>query len=148
MQRGRNIGILLVVGAVILTGVRSAPASPPAVKATGLPAGLNINATEPKANTDNNVLLWELGTLLAKQEKNLQMKLVASAKGDVMPQAWVTFTGSSVMRIHSRGVMRRPARASMPNFPSRSPRRGALRCLPGKRPGRSHEVRGGDPTPT
>ena len=38
MQRGRNIGLLLVAGAVILTGVRSAAASPPAVKATGLPA--------------------------------------------------------------------------------------------------------------
>ena len=38
MQRGRDIGLLLVAGAVILTGVRSAAASPPAVKATGLPA--------------------------------------------------------------------------------------------------------------
>jgi uncharacterized repeat protein (TIGR01451 family) len=48
------------------------------------------------------VLIWELGTLQAKQEKNLQMKLVADQKGDVTPQAWVTFTGSTVMRIRVR----------------------------------------------
>jgi uncharacterized repeat protein (TIGR01451 family) len=67
-----------------------------------IPAGLSVAATEPKAVTDNNVLVWELGTLLAKQDKNLQMKLVADTRGDVAPQAWVTFTGSSVMRIRIR----------------------------------------------
>jgi uncharacterized repeat protein (TIGR01451 family) len=67
-----------------------------------VPAGLTTNATEPKAITENNILVWDLGTLLAKQEKNLQMKLVADAKGDVMPQAWVTFTGSSVMQVKIR----------------------------------------------
>jgi len=30
------------------------------------------------------------------------MKLLADQKGDVSPQAWVTFTGSSVMRIKVR----------------------------------------------
>jgi hypothetical protein len=38
MKRGRNIGLVLVAGAIVLTGVRSTQAAPPAVKATGLPA--------------------------------------------------------------------------------------------------------------
>src|SRR5262249_39445074 len=58
-----------------------------------IPNGLTIAATEPKAVSENNVLMWELGTLMAKQEKVMQMKLVADARGDVTPQAWVTFTG-------------------------------------------------------
>jgi uncharacterized repeat protein (TIGR01451 family) len=67
-----------------------------------MPQGINVGATEPKCVTENNVLVWDLGTLMAKQEKNLQMKLQAVSKGDMMPQAWVTFTGSSVMRISVR----------------------------------------------
>lgn len=67
-----------------------------------IPNGLNVSATEPKAANENNVLMWDLGTLMARQEKNLHMKLIADARGDVMPQAWVTFTGSSIMRIRVR----------------------------------------------
>jgi uncharacterized repeat protein (TIGR01451 family) len=67
-----------------------------------VPEGLTCSDTEPKAVAEKNVLVWELGTLQAKQEKNLQMKLLAEQKGDVSPQAWVTFTGSSVMRIKVR----------------------------------------------
>lgn len=67
-----------------------------------IPNGMTIAATEPKAVSENNVLMWELGTLMPRQEKNLQMRLVAEAKGDMSPQAWVTFTGSSVMRIKVR----------------------------------------------
>src|SRR5262249_54803897 len=67
-----------------------------------IPNGMSVAATEPKAVSENNVLVWELGTLLAKQDKNLQMKLVPDQRGDVAPQAWVTFTGSSVMRIRVR----------------------------------------------
>ncbi len=67
-----------------------------------IPAGMTCTDTEPKAVSEGNVLVWELGTLQAKQEKNLQMKLLAEQKGDVSPQAWVTFTGSSVMRIRIR----------------------------------------------
>lgn len=67
-----------------------------------MPNGLNVSATEPKATNENNVLLWDLGTLMARQEKNLHMKIVADARGDVMPQAWVTFTGSSIMHIRVR----------------------------------------------
>ncbi len=61
-----------------------------------VPAGVTVAIAEPKAEVENNILAWELNTLKAGQEKNLQMKLVAQAKGDAAPQAWVTFTGSSV----------------------------------------------------
>jgi hypothetical protein len=67
-----------------------------------VPNGMIIAATEPKAIVENNVVVWNLDTLLAKQEKNLQMKLVPEARGDLTPQAWVTFTGCSVMRVKVR----------------------------------------------
>jgi uncharacterized repeat protein (TIGR01451 family) len=67
-----------------------------------VPAGLNVVATEPRANTEGGVLNWELGTLMARQEKSLTIKMAAEAKGDVTPQAWVTFTGSSAFRIKIR----------------------------------------------
>jgi uncharacterized repeat protein (TIGR01451 family) len=65
-----------------------------------IPAGMSVSATEPKpAAAENNVLMWELGTMLPRTEKNLQMKLVAEGKGSMGCQAWVTFTGSSANRI-------------------------------------------------
>lgn len=64
-----------------------------------LPSGMSVNATEPKAVTDANVIVWELGTLMPRQEKVLQTRVLCEAKGDMMPQAWVTFTGSAVMRV-------------------------------------------------
>jgi uncharacterized repeat protein (TIGR01451 family) len=64
-----------------------------------VPAGMSVAATEPKALTEGNVIVWDLGTLAPRQENNLQMKLVPQTKGDLMPQAWVTFTGSSLMRV-------------------------------------------------
>jgi uncharacterized repeat protein (TIGR01451 family) len=67
-----------------------------------MPNGLTVSATEPKGVAEGNVLVWDLGTMSAKQEKNLQMKLLADSKGDLMPQAWVTFTGTSVMRLKVR----------------------------------------------
>src|SRR6185295_10857238 len=67
-----------------------------------LPQGVQIVGTEPKAVSEDNVLMWELGTLLPRQERNLQIKLTSAARGDINAQAWVTFTGSSAMRIHVR----------------------------------------------
>jgi uncharacterized repeat protein (TIGR01451 family) len=67
-----------------------------------IPQGLSVSGTQPAALAEGNVLVWELGTLQPKQDRNLQMKLVAETRGDVMPQAWVTFTGSAVMRIKIR----------------------------------------------
>jgi uncharacterized repeat protein (TIGR01451 family) len=67
-----------------------------------IPAGLSCGDTEPKANVEGNVLVWELGALQSKEEKILHLKLVPEQKGDATPQAWVTFTGSSVLRIKIR----------------------------------------------
>jgi uncharacterized repeat protein (TIGR01451 family) len=67
-----------------------------------VPGGLNVVNTEPRAQTDAGMLVWELGTLMAKQEKNLLCKMTADAKGDVAAQAWVTFTGSAAVRIRVR----------------------------------------------
>lgn len=64
-----------------------------------VPQGMTVNATEPKAIAEGNVLMWELGTMMPKQEKNLQVKLVPDGRGNARCQAWVTFTGSSTMPI-------------------------------------------------
>jgi uncharacterized repeat protein (TIGR01451 family) len=67
-----------------------------------LPAGLSCTDCEPRAVSENNVLVWEVGALPPRQEKALHMKLVAEQKGELAPQAWVTFTGSSVLPIKVR----------------------------------------------
>lgn len=64
-----------------------------------IPSGMTVNTTEPKAIAEGNVLMWELGTMMPKQEKNLQVRMVPDGKGAVRCQAWVTFTGSSIMPI-------------------------------------------------
>jgi len=67
-----------------------------------IPSGVNIVNAEPKAENTDNVLVWELGNLLVKQERRLTMKVISPQRGDLTCQAWVTFTGSSVMRIKVR----------------------------------------------
>jgi uncharacterized repeat protein (TIGR01451 family) len=70
------------------------------VKATAvIPAGLRVAAAEPAAGADG---AWALGTLDAKQEKLIKMKLVAEARGDPMPQAFVTFTSVASLRLKVR----------------------------------------------
>jgi uncharacterized repeat protein (TIGR01451 family) len=64
-----------------------------------IPPGMAVTATEPKANAEGNVLQWDLGSLAAKQEKILQLRIVPDGKGVLGCQAWVTFTGSSAMRL-------------------------------------------------
>jgi uncharacterized repeat protein (TIGR01451 family) len=64
-----------------------------------MPAGLRVTAAEPAAGTDG---AWELGTLDAKQERVIKMRLVAEARGDPTPQAFVTFTGVASMRVKVR----------------------------------------------
>ena len=66
------------------------------------PNGAIDIATEPKADGADGALLWELGNLLAKQERRLIIKFTAPQRGDLNCQAWVTFTGSSVMKIRVR----------------------------------------------
>jgi uncharacterized repeat protein (TIGR01451 family) len=67
-----------------------------------VPAGMEPVATEPKATLENNIILWELGNVAPRQEKNLIVRMVPKNKGDMGCQAWVTFTGSSSMSIRVR----------------------------------------------
>lgn len=67
-----------------------------------LPAGMSAVATEPKAVAENNVLVWDLGTLMPRQERALQLRVITDAKGDLAPHAWVTFTGASVLAVRVR----------------------------------------------
>jgi uncharacterized repeat protein (TIGR01451 family) len=65
-----------------------------------IPGGMTVSATDPKPSaSDNNVLMWEIGTMLPRTEKSLQMKLIAEGRGTMGCQAWVTFTGSTANRI-------------------------------------------------
>jgi uncharacterized repeat protein (TIGR01451 family) len=67
-----------------------------------VPAGVKVQATEPKAEGSEGVLLWDLGTLLVKQEKALKMQFMPPSKGEINCQAWVTFTGSVAMKAQVR----------------------------------------------
>jgi uncharacterized repeat protein (TIGR01451 family) len=67
-----------------------------------LAEGVTVVGSEPKAIQEGTVLMWEIGNLLPKQERNLQVKLSCANKGDINCQAWVTFTGSTAMTIRVR----------------------------------------------
>jgi uncharacterized repeat protein (TIGR01451 family) len=67
-----------------------------------IPAGMRMDSSEPKGDVENNVHVWRVGTMMPHQDKNLQMKLVADARGDVTPKAWVTFTGMTLLRVKVR----------------------------------------------
>jgi len=67
-----------------------------------VPTGVNVVTTEPKAEGSENVLVWELGTLLARQDRRLNIKLMSTQRGDIPCQAWVTFTGSALMKMRVR----------------------------------------------
>jgi uncharacterized repeat protein (TIGR01451 family) len=64
-----------------------------------IPAGMTVTATEPKAVAEGNILMWELGSMPSKQDKNIQLRIVPDARGALGCQAWVTFTGSSAMHM-------------------------------------------------
>lgn len=68
-----------------------------------LPGGLTAASTEPPAASgDGATLNWEIGALPSRQEKLLRLKLVADTKGDLAPQAWVTFTVASSALVRVR----------------------------------------------
>jgi uncharacterized repeat protein (TIGR01451 family) len=67
-----------------------------------LPQGLTLMGSNLKPEEDNGILTWELGTMTSRQERVLLLKLRADTKGDLTPQAWVTFTGAAFMRLKVR----------------------------------------------
>lgn len=60
-----------------------------------VPQGAKVASTEPKAEGTNTVLMWDLGTMEARQDKAVKMSFVTSEKGEILCQAWVTITGST-----------------------------------------------------
>lgn len=64
-----------------------------------IPQGTSVTATEPAGQIDNKVIAWTLGTLLPKQEKVLRLRLVPDTKGITGCYAWVSFTGSSALKV-------------------------------------------------
>ena len=67
-----------------------------------VPAGAKVTGTEPKAQGTEAVLMWDLGTLTPRQESSVKMKLVPPARGEMLCQAWVTFTGSTALKVQVR----------------------------------------------
>lgn len=69
-----------------------------------MPAGMAITGSKPPAASEGEIAVWQLGTLQPRQERVVQMQAVVNVRGDVTPQAWVTFTGNAAasLRIHAR----------------------------------------------
>src|SRR5436305_619981 len=64
-----------------------------------VPAGAKVAATEPKAQGTDAVLMWDLGTLNPRQDSPVKLRIVPPAKGEMLCQAWVTFTGSTALKV-------------------------------------------------
>jgi hypothetical protein len=67
-----------------------------------VPAGARVAGTEPKADGTDAVLVWDHGVLAPRQEKSVKVRLVPPATGELLCQAWVTFTGSSALKVQVR----------------------------------------------
>jgi len=67
-----------------------------------VPNTVKVGGTEPKADGAEGVLLWDMGTLMSRQEKPLKIKFASPGKGEINCQAWVTFTGSASMKVQVR----------------------------------------------
>lgn len=64
-----------------------------------LAGNATVLCAEPQPTTEENRLRWDVGILLPKQERNLQLRLSPPAHGEIEAQAWVTFTGATSMRV-------------------------------------------------
>jgi uncharacterized repeat protein (TIGR01451 family) len=67
-----------------------------------IPTGAKLVGTEPKADGTDSILVWEHGTMTPRQEKAAKITLIAPGKGEMQCQAWVTFTGSAIMKAQVR----------------------------------------------
>jgi uncharacterized repeat protein (TIGR01451 family) len=83
---------------IVVKNVSQSPVQQTVVRQR-VPAGITFQNTEPKAVTENDLLVWDLGTLPPQQEKRLELQMVASAKGRCACQATVTFAGQSTVNV-------------------------------------------------
>jgi uncharacterized repeat protein (TIGR01451 family) len=67
-----------------------------------VPRGTTVNATEPRATSKDDTLVWELGSLEPRQESHLDVQLVPASTGAVNCQAFVTLTSGSAARFEVR----------------------------------------------
>ncbi|MBO0697718.1 MAG: DUF11 domain-containing protein, partial [Zavarzinella sp.] len=67
-----------------------------------VPTGAKVASTEPKADGTEAVLVWDHGVLAPRQEKTVKIRLVPPTTGELLCQAWVTFTGSSALKVQVR----------------------------------------------
>src|SRR5262249_39446186 len=64
------------------------------------PNRLAVISVEPKAVAENRTLGWDVGALLPRQERTLHVRFVAEASGELVAQAWATFTCLAALRLH------------------------------------------------
>ena len=64
-----------------------------------IPDGVTVSGTEPKAATEDNHLVWNLGNLEVRQEKHLDVQVVPETRGTIVLPAFVTLTGSSTAKL-------------------------------------------------
>jgi uncharacterized repeat protein (TIGR01451 family) len=74
---------------------RTSLAVPQVAVGVKLPAGMTATPVTPNATAAADMITWQLGNLLPRQERRVQMMLTAASRGEARPQAAVTFTGSS-----------------------------------------------------
>jgi uncharacterized repeat protein (TIGR01451 family) len=67
-----------------------------------VPNGVKVMGAEPRAEGSGSILMWEHGTMAPREDKVVRMTLVPPSKGEIACQAWVTFTGSTVMKAQVR----------------------------------------------
>jgi uncharacterized repeat protein (TIGR01451 family) len=67
-----------------------------------MPVGVVTKATEPKATSEGDLLVWDLGTMEPREERRLDLLLVPMNKINLALNAFVTFTGSSTARVDVR----------------------------------------------
>lgn len=63
------------------------------------PADVTVTATHPETRPTDGVYLWEVGTLDPKESKAVKLTLAQPVRGELNCQAWVTFTGTSAMKV-------------------------------------------------
>jgi uncharacterized repeat protein (TIGR01451 family) len=64
--------------------------------------GMTAKKTTPSASVEQENLVWQFESLSPQQEKTLQMQLVTGSRGEVTPQATVTYTGQSTASLRIR----------------------------------------------
>jgi uncharacterized repeat protein (TIGR01451 family) len=67
-----------------------------------VPAGMNAIAAEPTVVPQGDLLLWDLGTLAPKKDRQIQVRFVGQRRGDFSPQTSVTFTGNTTLKFRVR----------------------------------------------